>query len=531
MQTNRLNHAFGLVAGAMIVITTPAMVCANDSETRTETALRPTSAGISGSKGSTDYRIRDDRIDFKVEIEKLPVGAYEFLVNGGLEGTITVVPTPAGNQGELEFSDPVRAGKLPLLFNPDGALFEVAREGMIILTSDASGSGGGGGSGGGSGSGGGGSDDPPGDDNPGSSGGSSGGSGGGTPVSDIPSGGPNAEIETALFPTENGINGSKGEADFRTRPDRVDFKIEIEKLPIGLYEFWVNGARHGNIEVVPTATGNQGELEYANPPRPGKLPLTFNPDGALFEIKSGDSTILAALAPLGDQPGAANGGAVSFPKQKVKQPLSSLDGSRGRAVVSVVSSRSKARLIVNFTRLDPGAYTFCSNGIPIQDFVYERGKHRITLSSIPGANERLLNFDPTNSGYELMRDGVIVMSGTVGGTPLGNGVLPLGEIERSFSNTGLDGDAVGRARLRTRADRTDFNVEVEDLPAGQYRLIVDGLDTGGITVVTTETGTQGEAEFQSPTDDADKNLLTFDPRGRTIQITGTGGTVYLSLIF
>ena len=158
------------------------------------------------------------------------------------------------------------------------------------------------------------------------------------------------------------------------------------------------------------------------------------------------------------------------------------------------------------------------------------GKQRIIMSSIPGANEMLLNFDPTNSSYELMRDGVMVMSGSLDGTALGNGVLPLGEIERSFSNSGVDIDAAGRARLRTRADRTDFNVEVEDLDVGEYRLVVDGLEAGTIRVVATEDGTEGEIEFQNPTDDPDKILLTFDPRGRTIQVMD-GSIVVLSLVF
>lgn len=533
--------ALGLLAGTVVSIVSPAM--AND-EIRVETALTGSVTGTNAPRGEADYRVSPDRIDFKIEIEKLPVGSYEFLVNGAFQNTIVVVPTATGNEGELEYSDPVRAGKLPLVFNPDGARFEIASNGAVILSGTATpigGSPGGGGGAGGGGSsgddnsgGGSGDDNPSGDDN--SGGGSSGddnsggGSGGGTPVGDIPSGGPRLEIETFLFPTENGINGSKGETDFRTRPDRVDFKVEIEDVPLGAYEFFVNGAFHGTIQVISTASGPEGELEYANPPRAGKLPLTFNPDGALFEVKRDGVVILAALAPFSDQPGAANGGAVTFPKQKLKGSMDVLDDSRARGVVRAISSRNKAKLIAQFVRLDPGRYTFCSNGNAIAEFEFVSGKQRIIMSSIPGANEMLLNFDPTNSSYELMRDGVMVMSGSLDGTALGNGVLPLGEIERSFSNSGVDIDAAGRARLRTRADRTDFNVEVEDLDVGEYRLVVDGLEAGTIRVVATEDGTEGEIEFQNPTDDPDKILLTFDPRGRTIQVMD-GSIVVLSLVF
>ncbi len=149
---------------------------------------------------------------------------------------------------------------------------------------------------------------------------------------------------------------------------------------------------------------------------------------------------------------------------------------------------------------------------------------------MPGSDDLLLSFDPLNSDYELTREGVPVMSGAIAGQPIGNGVLPLGEVERAFTNLGLDTDAVGRAKLTTRAGRVDFTIEVEDLPAGTYGILVDGLKVADMLVAATDGGTEGEVEFRAPAAEPGKLPLTFDPQGRTIQIT-QGAMVYLSLNF
>ena len=86
------------------------------------------------------------------------------------------------------------------------------------------------------------------------------------------------------------------------------------------------------------------------------------------------------------------------------------------------------------------------------------------------------------------------------------------------------------SRLRPRSDRTDFSVEIEDVPVGGYDLRVGGDSVGTIEVKMMQDGSiQGELEFRNPVEPG-KILLDFDPRGLQIDILD-GTTVVLETLF
>jgi hypothetical protein len=99
-------------------------------------------------------------------------------------------------------------------------------------------------------------------------------------------------------------------------------------------------------------------------------------------------------------------------------------------------------------------------------------------------------------------------------------------IVQFFTNTGVVPAASGKARFDERSDRTDFNVEAEDLPIGAYSLRVAGTERATLNVATSANGTEGELEFRSPVEPG-KILLDFDPRGQQIDIA-QGNTVFLT---
>ena len=104
------------------------------------------------------------------------------------------------------------------------------------------------------------------------------------------------------------------------------------------------------------------------------------------------------------------------------------------------------------------------------------------------------------------------------------------EIEVELTNTGVFVEASGDARLRPREDRTDFRVEIEDLPLGTYQLHVGGIKRGDIAVTLIDGEHEGEIEFDTDPDDPGEVLLDFDPRGQLIEVS-QGGTVDLSRTF
>lgn len=104
------------------------------------------------------------------------------------------------------------------------------------------------------------------------------------------------------------------------------------------------------------------------------------------------------------------------------------------------------------------------------------------------------------------------------------------DIEVELTSTGVYPEASGDAKLEPRADRTDFSVEIEDVPVGTYNLRIGGSQVATITVVTLMDGsTEGEAEFRQPVEPG-KILLDFDPRGQMIEVLD-GSTVILETAF
>ncbi len=333
------------------------------------------------------------------------------------------------------------------------------------------------------------------------------------------------EVTTNLAPTENGYMGSEGDAELRVRGGRTDFKVEIEDVPDGEYWVYVDGVVRSNIVVVL----GEGEIEFADPPRRGKLALDFDPDGALVEIVEGESRILAGLADFVADAYPAS----MFPKQNVNQTMTVADpaqSSRAKCKVKFKSNTKKAELRIDGSKLLDGTYTLIVGGETVGTLETRRGKIKQRFSTKAKGNDLPLTFDPTGKTIDLMREGVMAFTTGLDAQSLGGGILPLGEIERDLVNTGVDFDASGDVRLRTRPDETDFDVEIEDVPVGVYDLLIDGFKTGEITVVVVPGGTEGEIEFSTNSDDADELPLTFEPLGRTIQVSREG-VVYLSLVF
>jgi hypothetical protein len=228
----------------------------------TETPLLAAPAAGAGS-GDTRLRIREDcRRDFSVEIEDVPVGAYELLVGGVLRGTLQVVDLGDKVQGELEFtSETGEQDELFLDFEPVGASVEVKQGDVLFfsLTQGPPGSGGGGGGGGG------------------------GGSCDGAPL----------EIDVPLLST-GARPGAQGDARYRIRDDcRSDFNVEIEDVADGGYDLRVGGVSRGTLQVV---AGN-GELEFRDPVEPGKILLDFDPRGQDVEVFDGGTLILQRAFP------------------------------------------------------------------------------------------------------------------------------------------------------------------------------------------------------------------------------------------
>ncbi|MEE4329881.1 MAG: hypothetical protein V2J10_03380, partial [Wenzhouxiangella sp.] len=161
-----------------------------------------------GGEAEADFESRPNRVEFDVEIEDVPTGAYALLVDGIERGTIQVTVDDDGTEGEIEFSSPRDDDDLLLDFEPLGALIEILDGGTVvfsgILDPDLGPPG---------------NDDDDDDDSPGF-----------------------GDSETFARFMNTGIDpDADGYAELEQYPGRVEFEVEIEDLDIGTYELWIGG--------------------------------------------------------------------------------------------------------------------------------------------------------------------------------------------------------------------------------------------------------------------------------------------------
>jgi hypothetical protein len=195
----------------------------------------------------------------------------------------------------------------------------------------------------------------------------------------------------------------------------------------------------------------------------------------------------------------------------------------------------RAEFEIEIEDVTPGDYDVAVGGevegtISVADGESD-GEIEFRSPQTPGTE--LLDFDPRDRIIDVLLDGEVVLTALAPeeGEPVGNGPSPFddddmetSEIELELSNTGVYPEGEAEAELETDGERSAFEVEIEDIPAGDYPLLVGGTERGVITVSERGNGgTRSEIEFRFPTAD-DEIALDFDPRGETIEII-EGATV------
>ena len=102
------------------------------------------------------------------------------------------------------------------------------------------------------------------------------------------------------------------------------------------------------------------------------------------------------------------------------------------------------------------------------------------------------------------------------------------EIEVSLDNTGVAGfeDAEGKAEYEVEGEEREFEIEIEDVPAGSYGLFVGGNPQGTIEVAKNK----GKLKFKAP-QESNAELLNFDPLGEIIEVRNADNTAILEVAF
>ena len=184
----------------------------------------------------------------------------------------------------------------------------------------------------------------------------------------------------------------------------------------------------------------------------------------------------------------------------------------------------------------------CGASVGILAVVAGEGEKQYRSPAAEG--KELLTFDPRDCLIELHdAEGAVLSSGAAVLAEKSHGNdgdddddgedddhgNPRAEISVDLDSTGVIEGAEGEAAFRARHDSTEFEVEIEDVPAGLYTLVVGGVERGQIEVAADGDDFKGRIRFSDPQKE-DRELLDFSPAGQWIEVL-SGTDVVLEVLF
>lgn len=313
---------------------------------------------------------KNARRKFSVELEHVPAGAYEFLANGILQGSINVADVSGHTEGEIEFSSREDdGGELPLTFEPTNSVFLIQREAVVYFQGALSNS-------------------LPGGTN----------------------GGPLLMEENL---TSTGLDSdASGEAKFEIDDrGRTKFSVEIEDVAVGAYELWVGGVKRGTISAALKDTKVKGELEFSKDDDSNKLPLTFEPRGQLIEVRNASGVFFSHLFGFGSTNGGGTNNPVALPMQ-LAVPLFNLGVAPGASAKAEFKSDDRGRrsFEVEIEDAPLGSYVLTVGGAgvgTISVVATDKGNRgRIEFEDDDDDGHLPLTFDPLGQTITITLDGV-----------------------------------------------------------------------------------------------------------------------------
>lgn len=341
----------------------------------------------------------------------------------------------------------------------------------------------------------------------------------------------NATADSASLRAPLALSGSdldaRGTASGSFSRRNSTFTVTASRLdPAQPFQLVIGGvARGGGIT---TRTG-AALVRFRSPVTRGFGRLDFEPRGETVELLvNGASVLSGVFAGPGDAPRSAGVETTSLPN--------SIPGSRTRATVRhTLSPSGIADFTVAVTRAPVAPITLMVNGRPLGSPQAPNAAGNLTFRfRTPSASSRFapLDIDPRGAQIDLLQDGTSLLSGEMRSRSRGANFAP-----RSAFLTRLPSalsPAVGYAEIRWSSDergRRVFYVEIEEVPLGNYPLLVEGIERGTLRVRDTDSGPEGELEFRTHDIDPGELPLTFDPVGANLTILDSSGTTWFSGLF
>lgn len=473
-----------ILATCLITAVSSVVLAANSSLIQSPLTNTGVDAEASGRVLATLTRKQSELI---VQVAKLaPAAAYGIEVGGIVEANFT---TNAAGAATVKFKAPKAGKKAVLDFDPRGKLLRVLAAGQSVLETTLSAEG----------------------------------------------EAPGAVVVERVNLALGAATGATGKAAAEYRLDKKGrriFKVEVERAGTGLFELFVGGVKRGDF----TTFGTRSKIKFAaGSDDVGVLPLDFDPRGQVIDVVRAGQVVFSS-----EFAAQALGVNVASPRlSQVEIPSTGADADGHAEAKLRIDDRARKHFSVEIEDVPVGTYDLLVDSVDVADIVVTATasgtKGEVEFTSGDDDPEELpLAFDPAGKTLTVRQGATVFFEGvftpTTGdgsGTPVPE---PPSEFEESLATTGLDPDATAKARYRVDdKGRHKFNVEIEKVAAGDYKLVVAGTIRGTIHAVTTASGIKGEIEFDSKVE-LGHRPLNFDPRGQLIEITSTEGAFFSHIL-
>lgn len=326
------------------------------------------------------------------------------------------------------------------------------------------------------------------------------------------------------FENSGVVSNAKGTARAIFTPNNPKFRLDLSGLtPNTTYQFSVDGILEETIEA-----DRRGGIhkDFRLSPSANKLALDFDPRGAVLGINDGTDEVLSMIFSGEGEPD----------KMRVDERTDLVRAeseTRGRVSLRYLEQNNQDRFIAHFLGLERGDYEFFVDGQLVDEISLNKGRstqrtfrlwkgmHAAKKNpKIGHGNDKnkVLDFDPRGLVVDVVREDEIIFSGEMLAQIEGINGVQIGEASLDLTSTGLDVDATGSALLSLDEEGVlSLTVEVGDLPAGDYDVLVGGTNRGTLTVTGAEPGSTRTLVFASEPE-ADELLLDFDVFGQTVEV-------------
>ncbi len=352
--------------------------------------------------------------------------------------------------------------------------------------------------------------------------------------------------EVLQFLASTGADGNgTARARWRDKGDgSLDFSVELEHMDAGSYELYVTDLDLSKGSISVGGTG-QGEIEFKAPLDSPKPLFDFEVFDQVVEVRQGATIFFTdTFSANGSGGNGGSGGSGNNSGDKTKTEVYMVNvgpdiNAQGKLKYEIKSNKTKFAIEVE--KLDAGTYTLLVAGTPVAQITTVSSASVVLEFQNPvEAGKTLLNFDPLGAQIDVELDGTTYLTGVLSGSDTSTGTKApnkgsqgakdLGKTKGDellvfLANSGVQAGASGKAKL-TQTGETEFEVEIENVPAGDYPLSVNGTPVGTLSADST-----GHAQLNYSTSPrGGVMLLTFEVKGQLIEVK-SGADVILSTVF